>query len=322
MNQPNDPHAVRCFHRERGVMQDETTCCGAGLRFLYGSFLGGVARLVLRSRLVNKIGGLYFSSPLSLDHVKTFVQAGSIAMEEFEATDYNSFNEFFTRRFRAGARSFANAQWEFPAFAEGRYLAFSRVTHDITFPVKGYQLTPKAILGDEEQAEPFLGGPALIARLNPYDYHRFHYPDSGRHIGSADLKGGLDSVNPFALRARGSVFARNHRRVSYLTTQNFGRLAYVEIGAMGVGKIVQTKSTDDNFERGEEKGYFKYGGSTVIVFGEPGFWQPTDDLLARTAEQCETIVRLGTCVAHSLRRRAEIGKLVGQGDHAYRVTRG
>ncbi|MEM7263054.1 MAG: phosphatidylserine decarboxylase, partial [Planctomycetota bacterium] len=159
--------------------------------------------------------------------------------------------------------------------------------------------------------------------LCPTDYHRYHYPDSGRHVGMFDLGGSLHSVNPIALAKKPNVFGTNHRRISYLTTSNFGRLAYVEVGAMGVGRIVQTHDEHANFSRGDEKGHFAFGGSTILVFGQPGYWRPDDDLLANTAEERETFVKLGNTVASSTRRSAERGKVVTTGaGETYTVPRG
>ena len=109
----------------------------------------------------------------------------------------------------------------------------------------------------------------MIARLCPVDYHRYHYPDAGRTLAHYPVHGKFHSVNPAALRYSDAIFATNERYVSILDTENFGKLAYIEVGAMMVGKIVQTHPTDQPFRRGDEKGYFLFGASTVIVLGQP-----------------------------------------------------
>jgi phosphatidylserine decarboxylase len=219
-------------------------------------------------------------------------------MDEYEDTEhYASFNEFFIRKFKNGARKFTADTSELPAFAEGRYFAFEKVGEKQVFPIKGKALSPEALLGSAEKARPFLGGPAVIARLCPTDYHRFHFPDDGRTLSHYTLHGRLHSVNPIALRRKKEVFIQNERQISILETTHFGKLAYIEVGALCVGRIVQTHPSKQPFHRGDEKGYFLFGGSTVIILGEPGCWKPDVDLLAQTTQGIETFVRLGERIA-------------------------
>jgi len=314
---------TKVFDRASGREFEEKVYGEGPLRFLYGTALGRVITgLFLKRRIVNRILGLYWGSPLSLDRVKQFSRDFELDMSDYEVEDWQSFNHFFARRFKNGARTFCNTTWEFPAVAEGRFLAFDKVDATTNYPVKGIYLRPREILGSGDQAEAFIGGPLVIARLCPTDYHRYHYPDSGRHIGMHDIPGSLHSVNPMALAKKHDIFGTNHRRVSYLTTTNFGRLAYVEVGAMGVGKIVQTHDESENFRRGDEKGHFAYGGSTILIFGQPGYWHPDADLVERSREGRETFVKLGEKIATSSRRTAERGKVVETRMGEYHVSRG
>ena len=218
-------------------------------------------------------------------------------MEEFEGSSFASFNEFFIRRFKSGSRPFVSAPGEMPAFAEGRYLAFDKTSKKQTLLIKGIRLSPASLLGDCEKAKAFVGGPLLIARLCPTDYHRFHFPDEGVGFDDYRIAGKLHSVNPVALYYKEDILATNERQVSLLQTRNFGRLAYVEVGALCVGKIVQSHVSGKSFIRGEEKGYFLFGGSTVVLMGEPGAWKPDEDLLKQTARGMETLLKLGTRIA-------------------------
>jgi phosphatidylserine decarboxylase len=139
----------------------------------------------------------------------------------------------------------------------------------------------------------------LLARLCPVDYHRYHYPDGGKTQKHYSIHGQYHSVNPTALRFKEDIFISNERRVSILETKNFGKLAFIEVGAVMVGKIVQTHDETKAFRRGQEKGYFLFGGSTVIVLGEPGLWTPSKDLLENTKNGIETYIQLGDAVAIS-----------------------
>lgn len=137
----------------------------------------------------------------------------------------------------------------------------------------------------------------LLARLCPVDYHRFHFPDGGRVRESYHVSGRLHSVNPAALKYRGDIFATNERQVSLFESLHFGRLALIEVGALCVGKIVQTYEGSEAVRRGQEKGYFLFGGSTVIVLGEKGAWSPDADILEKTEQGLETWVKLGEGLA-------------------------
>jgi phosphatidylserine decarboxylase len=272
------------------------------LRLAYGS---GFSRLVvdqvLARRWVSRLAGRLQSTPGSARRVQAFAEQFDIEMGEFEDRKWSSFNDFFIRRFRDGAREFCAGPERMPAFSEARYLAFERITPDQTFPVKGQHLTPEAILGDRELAADFDGGPLLLARLAPVDYHRFHFPDDGTVVSERRVSGRLHSVHPFALRHRGDILATNERQVTVLDTANFGQLAMVEVGAMNVGLIVQTHSSGERFRRGDEKGYFCFGASSILLFGEPGQWRPSEDLIEQTASQRETLVRLGEEVGCGLK---------------------
>ena len=147
-----------------------------------------------------------------------------------------------------------------------------------------------------ELAKEFDGGAFLIARLCPVDYHRYHYPDNGKTIKAFQIKGNYHSVNPLALKYRPDIFMKNERRVSILETENFGKLAYIEVGATCVGKIVQSFDESLPFKRGDEKGYFLFGGSTVIVYGQKGRWVPSPDIIKNTELGIETYIHLGDTV--------------------------
>jgi phosphatidylserine decarboxylase len=295
------PEPIRIWNRETAREEDEQVFGEGAVRWLYQTRLGqSLADGALSRRLPSVVYGAYQSSPLSRRKIAPFIQRFKIPMEEYEAGPFATFNDFFIRQFRAGARPFVAAPARLPAFAEARYLAFDRIQATQTFPVKGRYLTAEALLGGLEAAAPFVGGPLLLARLCPVDYHRFHFPDDGELEKSWRIPGRLHSVNPLALQYRGDIFAINERNVSILKTAHFGRLAYIEVGALCVGRIVEswrTIGSETHFERGQEKGYFLFGASTVIVLGEPGRWRPDEDLLERTARKRETFVKLGTSVA-------------------------
>ena len=239
----------------------------------------------------------YQNTHRSARQIEPFIRRHHIDMAEFKPVAYRSFAEFFDREFKPEARSFPEALDTMGAFAEARYLAWERLTADQRFPVKGHSLSAEHILGSAAWARPFIGGPVVLARLSPMDYHHVHYPDDGVTLTQARLGRRLWTVNWHALLNQDDILFTNERQINQLQTRHFGRLAFVEVGAMSVGRIVQVHPLDRPFARGAEKSVFKFGASAVVVFGEEGAWRPTDDLLAHTSEGVETLVRLGEPVA-------------------------
>ncbi len=299
------PAGIQVYDRERKVVFEEKIFGEGGVRFLYENPVGSALESTLLCRPeFSRLYGLYQNTAWSARGIDGFVDRFEIPMEDYEAGPFRNFNEFFIRKFRPGLRPFEAEPNRFSAPAEGRYFVFPSVTETTALPVKGAILNGPALLGLDARIpapeladcklEKFHGGPGFIARLCPVDYHRFHFPDSGRIVAQTRIRGSLRSVNPIALGRHGDVLFRNERHVTILETKNFGRIAYVEVGAICVGKIVQsTSSTGSEFKRGEEKGYFLFGGSTVIVLGEPGAFTFDADLLEKSAAGMECLVRLG-----------------------------
>jgi phosphatidylserine decarboxylase len=288
---------IRVWDRELNREIEEQVYGEGGVRFMYGTALGrGLGELLFARRWFSRFYGWLQSTSWSGRKVAPFIERYAIPMEQYEPGPFRTFNEFFVRGFREGARPWTARADEMPAFAEARYFGWAAITDDQTFPVKGRDLSAAALLGNAELAREFTGGPLLLARLCPVDYHRFHYPDAGRTLDTYRVHGAFHSVNPLALATKSDVLATNERQVTLLDTREFGKLAYIEVGAMCVGTIVQSHTASE-FARGDEKGYFLFGGSTVIVLGQPGRWQPDPELLRETEQRRESLIRLGQPVA-------------------------
>jgi phosphatidylserine decarboxylase len=221
-------------------------------------------------------------------------------MSEFEQGPFRSYAAFFDRRFRPGVRPFPTDSAVLGAFAEARYFAWDHLAPDQQFPIKGHSLDAGALLGNAERAKPFVSGPVVLARLAPVDYHHLHYPDDGTTIEHERLGRHLWTVNRNALQNQPRILFQNERNVHIIDTDNFGRLALVEIGALSVGRIVQVHPTTVPFKRCQEKSVFRFGGSAVAMFGEPNSWRPASDIVQKTFEGVETFVRLGEPLAHAV----------------------
>lgn len=306
MTTVSNPPEIKYFNRMTGQNEIEKVYGDWFIKFLYTSVAGQKVGSVFTNKYFSKIYGSLQDMPHSHKKVRPFIEKFNINMDDYEpgtrpALDpkdsYRTFNEFFIRKFKMGKRSFVAEPNRMPAFAEARYVGFDAINEKEVYPVKGRYLKAKDMIGNEQVAKIFEGGPLLIARLCPVDYHRYHYPDNGTVLDNFRVAGAYDSVNPLALRYKNQIFIANERHVSILQTENFGRLAYIEVGAICVGKIVQSHRWNKPFVRGEEKGYFLFGGSTVVLLGEKGAWKPSQDILTNTAKGIETYLHIGSEVA-------------------------
>lgn len=252
---------------------------------------------------------MYQNTRLSARKIEPFVRKHGIDMTEFEAGPYTTYAAFFERRFRPGVRNFPSDSRAAGAFAEARYFGWERLQPNQTFPVKAHSLSASDLLGSAERARPFTGGPVVLARLSPVDYHHLHYFDGGSTLEQDSLGSRLWTVNRNALQTQPDILFRNERKVNILRTKHFGRVGFVEIGALSVGRIVQKHPLDQPFQRGSEKSVFRFGGSAVVMFGEPDAWTPSEDILRNTDAGMETFVRLGEEIA---RATAAVG---GRHDH-------
>jgi len=298
----SQPFEITFHDRYTEKKEVEKVYGGDAVEFAYNSFFGKLMAPIIASRTVTKLYGFMQDRDASKHKVPPFVKTFNIDMDLYEKgsfpendieTSYKSFNEFFIRRFKPGKRNFINGPKQMAACAEARYFGYPEITDGLTVPVKGSMLKAVDLMADAELGADFIGGPLIIARLCPVDYHRYHYPDNGKTLKSYNVKGDFHSVNPLALKFRGDIFIKNERRVSILETENFGKLAYIEVGATCVGKIIQSYDENQDFSRGDEKGYFLFGGSTVIICGEKGKWTPSSDMVKNTELGIETYIHLG-----------------------------
>ena len=170
-------------------------------------------------------------------------------------------------------------------------------------PIKGASFTVAGLLGDGAAAEALHGGDCLVFRLAPVDYHRFAYVDEGHHEGQRRIPGRLHAVNPIALWKGVRAFQDNTRDVVVLETAHFGTVVHVDVGAIAVGRIVQHYREPHHFQRGQEKGYFEFGGSTTVLLFEPGAVILDDDVREYSARGIEVLVRYGARIG----RRAQGG---------------
>lgn len=295
---------IRYADLDTGVVREEAVYGGFWVKLLYGNSLGRLASTLVAAPPISRFYGWLQDRPSSSRKVAAFIEEFDIRMEDFlpeegrtRESPYSTFNQFFTRRVTQSARPFAEAP-SFPAPCDARYFAYDALNDEVSVPVKGAFFKASALLRNEEWQPYFEDGPGFIARLCPVDYHRFHFPDDGDVLASWRVAGALHSVNPWALAFRQDIFMLNEREVTILQTEHFGKLAFIEVGATCVGKIKQTYE-GERFSRGDEKGMFLFGGSTVIVIGEKGRWHIEPAILDNTTKGIETYLKMGRALGRS-----------------------
>ena len=270
------------------------------LKFLYYNPMGKLPlNLVVKRKFLSEIYGRMMDSPGSKKKIAPFVEEHGINMEEsIKKTDeFSSFNDFFIRKLKPGSRQVAQGEEEIASPADGKILAFENLDLKNEFFLKGDKFTLEEFLGDTKLAKKYRGGAMLIVRLAPVDYHRFHFPVDGT-IGKIWLiDGDYYSVSPHAVRKNFRIYCENKREYSELKSRKFGDIILSEIGATMVGGIKQTYQEGSSVSKGEEKGYFYFGGSSCILLFQKDKVVIDKDILENTKKGLETKVYMGERVA-------------------------
>lgn len=260
------------------------------LTALYKTSLGRKALKVLTTPSLSKMGGRILDSRISTPFISPFIEKNNIPMEEYEEEDYESYNQFFTRRIKEGEREFSAEADVLCAPCDGK-LSAEKITPEGTFEIKNAIYTIDSLLRNKKLAARFYGGDLLIFRLTVDDYHHYAYIDSGKKTANYRIPGVFHTVNPVA-NEEYPVYTENTREFSVLKSNHFGNILMMEVGALMVGKIVNHHQQME-VTRGMEKGYFEFGGSTVILAFEPGKIILDDDIVQNTSDGFETIVKMG-----------------------------
>lgn len=258
--------------------------------WLYESFVG---RLLLKKLIEPKwsiLMGKFMDSGLSVFLIKPFIYKNNIDLTDFEIENWKSFNDFFTRNIKSDARPIAKDSRAFVAPCDGLLTVYDSSS---PLKIKGVTYTLSELLGDGKLAEKFKDGKCLIYRLTPTHYHRYCYLDDGIKSKNRFIQGVLHTVQPIALKNE-KVFKVNSREYSLLRTDNFGDIIQMEVGALFVGRIVNYHEKH-TFHRGEEKGRFEFGGSTIVVLTKKDAVNISEDILNSNEEYP---VKLGQIVGY------------------------
>lgn len=290
---------IKFYNRKKQTYETELVAGDKYLTWTYSSPIGmKFLELFIKKKAFSKIYGWYCDRRLSKFKIKNFVDDLHIDMSvcETKPSDFTSFNDFFTRKLTNSARPFSNDANTLISPGDGRLLAYENIDLENIIQVKGISYSLKELIGNDTIASKYKNGACLILRLCPTDYHRFHFMDSGTCSSTHKINGFYYSVNPIALKRVNKLFCENKREWSILHSDNFKDILYVEVGATCVGSIIQTYSPDTKVEKGAEKGYFKFGGSTIVLFLEKDAAKIDEDLIEQTKLGYETQILMGETI--------------------------
>lgn len=287
--------------RKTGKKIEEKVFGGSALQTLYGTLYGKpLAHLISRISLVSSAYGFWQNLSITKKNIAPFIKEYGVDTTEFRlpVNEFRSFNDFFIRKLKPEARPIDLDKDTAVIPADGRYRFFQNIAEVDGFVVKGEKFNLSTLLDNEEQSQRYANGTMVMARLCPTDYHRFHFPVDCVPSVPRRINGYLYSVNPIAIKQNIHIFSKNKRMITELDSSKFGKVLFIDVGATNVGTINQTFEPNFPYLKGDEKGYFSFGGSALILLFEPNRILLDPDLTKQSAFElyCKMGTRMGIAV--------------------------
>ena len=273
------------------------------LMFLYKNKLGRILLRPLISKPVSDLCGKMLDSRISKVLIGPFVKKNAILISDSQTDDIDSFNDFFCRRIKDGLRPVSRDGADLSAPCDG-LLSVYEIKEDTVLSVKQSEFSVRRLLRDRKLSSCFQGGYALVFRLCVNHFHRYMYFDSGWKYNDRVIDGVYHTVRPVALEEF-PVFVENSRQYCVIDTENFGRAVQMEVGAMLVGRIVNDHPSAGRILRGEEKGHFEYGGSTIILLISRDKAEFRQDILDNLNNNVEIPVIMGEVIGRKKAQTAQ-----------------
>lgn len=288
--------------RKTGLKTIEDVYGGKALRFMYkkGNLRKRLVDLLSKNPLFSACYGWWQKRKWSKKKIRPFISRFNVVTEDFldPIESFHSFNDFFIRKLKKEARPIHQQAAVIPA--DGRYRFFPNISLSEGYLVKGKKFNLSKLLENDRLASQYAEGSMVMARLCPTDYHRFHFPCDCIPGPSKLINGFLYSVSPIAVKRNISIFSENKRCLTLLETKNFGNVIFMEIGATNVGSIHQTYTPNTLYKKGEEKGFFSFGGSALILLFKPNTIIFDEDLLKLSESGLEILCLMGQSMGRSV----------------------
>lgn len=275
--------------RERNSKENIITESSWTLDFLYNTFIGRIILKLLTTKFISNLVAFYMNSRLSKIRIKRFINKNDINIYEYDDRNYKSYNDFFTRKVISSKRPIKARKDILISPCDSKLTAY-KISDDLCLNIKNSYYSIDTLI-DKNIIEEYKGGDALVFRLSTDNYHRYCYIDSGSQGKNNYIKGILHTVQPISLKHY-NFYKTNSREWAILNTNNFGKVIQVEIGALCIGRIKNNHETYI-YKKGEEKGYFEFGGSTIVLLFKKNTIKLDDDIYENSKENIETIVKYG-----------------------------
>jgi phosphatidylserine decarboxylase len=269
--------------------------------FFYQNQLGTKIQSILIQPWVSKVAGWYADRAISTLHIESFIKNYNIDMTQAEVGDprrYFSFNDFFTRKLKPHARPIDQQQSSIISPCDGLLYIVPILNPDTEFLVKGKAFDLPTFLSNQKLTQEYYGGSMVVIYLAPQHYHRFHFPLDGVANPPMLINGNLESLNPEIYQLGIQPLTQNERQLVIFKTPQAGKMVIVMVGALCVGRIVTTHSPYQEYKKGDEMGYFSFGGSTIVLLFKKNTIQFNTNILTAQADKAIE-VKMGQCIGYT-----------------------
>ncbi|MGN0595546.1 MAG: archaetidylserine decarboxylase [Hominimerdicola sp.] len=287
------------YRDRQGREYEKTTSQDKFLASAYASAAGRALMKFLSLPIFSKCARVVMNSKASVPFIFGFAECNNIDMFDYEERMYTSFNDFFIRKIKPGRRFITKDSRMLVSPSDGKVSAYE-ITNSNAFVIKNSVYNTESLLRDSKLAKRYAGGYAIVIRLSVDDYHRYCYPCSGVKSRCRTINGFLHTVNPVVNKYM-PVFKENSREYCIIRSKEFGDIIQMEVGALLVGKITNKNTSGGvRVQKGEEKGYFEFGGSTIVLLVEKDKIRLAPDLLRNTKQGYETKILQGGILGESI----------------------
>jgi len=276
---------MKIYNRKTKELEEIKQYGGNLLELLYGKVWGRILLKFIVNPIFSRINGIYNSSQYSRKKIEPFIQDYQIKMDDFESVEYKSFNDFFTRKIRLEARPMESDDKKLISPADSK-LSVYRIGDNLNVKIKGSNYTLDELVDGRVDINSYKGGLCLVFRLTMDDYHRYCFPDDGILVAKHVIKGKLHTVSSISKKYK--IYKENSRVINLLKTKHFDEILFIEVGALLVGKIVNRSLI--SYGKGQEKGYFELGGSTIVMLMKEGTVSLDADIMEYAAKGTEVKV--------------------------------
>lgn len=287
---------IKIYNRQTKKLEIEKVAGDNYIKWTYESPIGkNLLELFIKKKTFSKLYGFYCDSIFSKKKIHKFIKDFDIDMSiaNNKIKDFKNFNEFFIRTLKNDSRPINLNKDILISPGDGRLFAYENISINNLIQVKNLHYTLSELINNDNLAKEYEGGTCLVLRLCPTDYHRFHFVDNGIPMENNIIKGNYYSVNPTALERIPKLYCQNKREWCIFKSENFGDIIHIEVGATCVGTIIQSYKPSSKVNKGDEKGYFKFGGSTTILLFKKDSVKIDSDIINQTNLGYESKVLMG-----------------------------